>query len=797
MTSDERRATSDAWRTALALLTLWTLAAGAAAQSLPVMQSSFTGGELSPLAAARVDAERYYTSVATLTNLIAIPQGPAVRRPGTRYVAATDANNVARLLPFRYAVDDVYVLEFTANLMRVYRAHGLVVNDDDSIYELATPFDANELDDLQVWQSADVCYLVDGTDFPQKLVRTDHNDWSIAAAAIDDGPFLTENTTATTLAADATTGTDVNLVSSTPIFEAGHVGSYWKLRDLVAQQSTSANLGALDVNTTDLTCQAGNNFQWSVSGSFVGTVELRQSFDAGSTWTSYAILVSTSVASTTEVVYNNDTGRDCLVEARCTDYTSGTAKVSLWVHAYLHTGVVRITDYNDPCNVLCDVVRDLASTDATVRWSEGAWSGVRGYPRAIASYADRLVLASTTYQPLTLWFSATGDYESFDAGTGLDAESFGYTLGRAEQDPILWVTSQRSRGLVVGTTGNVFEVEPFDQTQGIKPSNPPTISNTLAVPCAAVAPVLADNILMVLQRGGRKVREVLYSYDADALVAPDVTLFAEHVTEGGVRGLTWSNQPYPILWSWRADGTLLSLVYDRNYQIAAWSTHTLGGSGVVQSACVVPGDEEDELWLVVARTIDGTAVRYVEYLCGWDWGEDQEDCFFVDSGLTYDSTAATTISGLGHLEGEGLAVLADGAPVDGLTVASGAITLPASASVIQAGLGYTSTLRTVRYDFAGEGGVTWHRRKRITRATVSFYETLGAKFGPSATSLVEPDWQGDAGGMLGAGVPALFTGDQEGTLEGRPQTDAAALTIVQEEPWPMTVRAIVGVLEIR
>jgi len=766
-------------------------------QTVPVMQSNFTGGELSPLAVARVDAERYWTSAATMENLIAVPQGPAVRRPGTRFVAATDSNNVARLMGFRYSSDDVYVLEFTDNLMRVYREHGLVLNDDDSIYELATPFDANEITDLQWWQSADTAYIVSGTDWPQKLVRTDHNDWSIGDAEIEDGPFLSENLTATTIAADATTGADVNLVASAAVWSAGHVGSYWKIRDLVGIQTVSATFDDVNDATTALTCQSGGNFQWSVSGSFVGTIDLQISYDEGSTWTAYATMVSTSVASTTDEVYDNDTGQDVQVRAFCTADTSGSASVRVWVHAYMHTGVVQITAVADANHATADVVRDLASTDATVRWSEGAWSGVRGYPRAIASYSDRLVLASTNHQPLTIWFSATAEYESFDAAAGDDADSFGYTLGRAQQDPILWLTAQRRRGLIAGTTGSILEIEPSDSAAGIRPSNPPTISNTLAIAAADLSPVVADNILLVLQRGGKKIREVLYSYDADSLVAPELTLFSEHVTGSGVAEMAWANQPYPILWCVRSDGSLASCTYDRNFQTVSWSRHTLGGSGVVESICTVPGTTEDELWLSVRRTIGGSTVRYVEYMAPWDFGSDPNDVYYVDCGLTYDSAAATTFTNLDHLEGQTLAVCADGAAADDEMVASGSVTLDHAASVVHAGLPYTSTLTTVRYDLPGQQGATWHRRKAIGQVTVSFYQTLGAKIGPTAALAQAIDWQAGSAGVLTGGAVALYSGDKDLSLSKSFATDAASVTIVQAEPLPMTVRAIVAIVEIR
>lgn len=783
--------------TVLIGLTLCMAAKAAFSQTLPVMQSNFTGGELSPLAMARVDAERYWTSAATMENLIAVPQGPAVRRPGTRFVAATDSNNVARLMGFRYSSDDVYVLEFTDHRMRVYREHGLVLNDDGSIYELATPFDADEIPRLQSWQSGNDCYLVSGSDWPQKLVRTDHNDWSIADAEIEDGPFLTENLTATTIAASATTGTDVNLVSTAPLWSAGHVGAYWKLRDLVGIQTRSATVKEEEEGTTSLTCQANGHFQWSVSGSFVGTIDLQISYDQGQTWATYTTMTSSNIASTTDEVYDNDTGQDVLVRAWCTSYTSGAASVRVWIHAYMHTGVVKITAVTDPNHAVADVVRTLASTDPTVRWSEGAWSQVRGFPRAIAAYGDRLVLASTEHQPLTIWFSATAEYESFDAASGDDADSFGYTLGRAQQDPILWLISQRRRGLIAGTTGSILEIEPADNTAGIRPSNPPTISNTLAVASADVAPVVADNILLVLQRGGKKVREVLYSYDADSLVAPDLTLFSEHITGSGVTEMAWANQPYPILWCARADGGLASCTYDRNFQTVSWSRHALGGSGVVESICTVPGAIDDELWLSVRRTVNGSTVRYVEYLAPWDFGTDQNDVYFVDCGLRYDAEAAKTFTGLGHLEGETVAICADGAAEDDRTVSNGSVTLDDDASVVAIGLPYTSTLTTVRYDLTGQQGATWHRRKAVGQVTVSFYQTLGAKVGPTAALAQSLDWSRGAFGVLTGGAAALFTGDKDLGLSRSFATDSAAVTIVQDQPLPMTVRAIVALVEVR
>ncbi len=777
------------------------------AETLPVLQSSFTGGELSPLAAARVDAQRYYSSATTLENMIALPQGPAVRRPGTIYAGTTRGNVTARLLPFRYSAADCYVLEFTAAHLRVWRNHGLVTNADATVYDLTTPFTGTEVADLQTWQSGDVLYLASPSRWPQKLARTDHNDWDLNDLPADDGPFLAENLTATTIAASATTGSGITLTSSAPVFAAGHVGSYWRLRDLVGIQTVTGTLAVVDTNSAELVCQAAQNFQWEIHGTFTGTVQLQLSYDSGATWAAYTMLSSTSSATTTETVFDNDTGQDVSLRVRCTAYTSGTISYQLWTHAYMHTGVAQVTAYVDPCTVTATVVRTLAATDATVYWSEGAWSTVRGFPRSICGYSDRLVLASTLHQPLTLWFSRTGNYESFDRGESLADESFAYTLGRSEQDPIVWLLSHQRRGLLAGTTGSILELVPLDTTQSIKPDNPPTVGNVLAIPCASVAPVLADNVLLVLQRGGRQVRELLYSADVEGLVAPDLTLFAEHLlaplytptsASGSLTALAWQRDPVPVLWGVRSgDGALVSCVYDRNYQMVSWSHHHLGGSAVAKSVCVIPGAYEDELWLVVYQPVTALNNAYfVEYLAPWRWGAADHDAHFVDSGLLYDGAPATTISGLGHLAGAGVALCADGEALTGTVALGGTVTLTHAASVVHVGYAYTSTLQTVRYDFSGAAGATWARRKTIPKATVSFYQTLGATVGPDTSHLQPLDWQA-AGSVVYAGVPAFFTGDREINLPTSYETDHAVLVIRQTQPWPLTVRAIAATVEVQ
>ena len=137
----------------------------------------------------------------------------------------------------------------------------------------------------------------------------------------------------------------------------------------------------------------------------------------------------------------------------------------------------------------------------------------------------------------------------------------------------------------------------------------------------------------------------------------------------------------------------------------------------------------------VKREIDGSTVRHVEFLKPIEFGTDVTDAFFLDSGLTYDSTATTTITGLNHLEGEIVSVLADGSSHPDKTVSGGSITLDRSASKVHVGFGYRSTVETLRIEAGADDGIAQGKIKRIHGVTVRFFNTVGAEMGPDTSNL--------------------------------------------------------------
>ena len=128
----------------------------------------------------------------------------------------------------------------------------------------------------------------------------------------------------------------------------------------------------------------------------------------------------------------------------------------------------------------------------------------------------------------------------------------------------------------------------------------------------------------------------------------DLTILAEHVASGGLTDMVWQQEPELILWFVHSDGTLVGLTYDRANGAVGWHQHPLGDSGVVESITAIPSGAEDQVYVSVKRTIDGSTVRHICYLKPIDFGTDIEDAFFVDSGLTYTGSDTTSITGLNH-----------------------------------------------------------------------------------------------------------------------------------------------------
>jgi hypothetical protein len=495
-----------------------------------------------------------------------------------------------------------------------------------------------------------------------------------------------------------------------------------------------------------------------------------------------------SVGQTTTVTFSSTTGINTNQGFLSTD-------VGRLVH--IQDGHLKITSVTSPTVIVGTVIKDLGvSSSAVTDFALGSFSDTTGYPSCVTFFEQRLVFAASLSQPQTIFFSKSGDYENFDDnyhGTVADDDAIVYTIASNQVNAIRFMTATRT--LIIGTAGGEFAVTGGSTSSGvaITPTNI-AINKQSNHGAANVDGIAVGNATIFLQRAKRKLRELAYNFDVDGYVAPDLTILAEHITKTGITQMAYQEEPNSIIWCVRTDGELLGLTYQREQQVVAWHRHIFGGAfgsgnAVCESVAVIPTDDSEyQVWVVIKRTVDGSTVRYVEYLNNFDFDETDDTSFnFLDSQLAYNGSATTTITGLDHLEGQTVSVLADGATHPNKTVSSGSITLDRSATKVKVGLGYTSLLQTMRLDVGSQDGTSQGRTKRIFDVTIRMYESIGVEVGPDLNNMERIPFRSSADEMdEGIGV---FTGDKEVEFRGNYETDGFVY-VRQTQPLPLTILSL-------
>jgi hypothetical protein len=447
-------------------------------------------------------------------------------------------------------------------------------------------------------------------------------------------------------------------------------------------------------------------------------------------------------------------------------------------------GVFKVTSFTNSTHVDATVINDLGGISAVTTWSEGAWSAYRGFPSCLSFYEQRLLFAATPNQPQTIWGSKSGDYVNFaPEATITDAGPFTYTIASNEVNAIYWLVPARI--LIAGTAGGEFKVSGSTTGESLTPTRV-TIRQDTAYGVANIKPQTVGNVVLFVQRHGRKLRELTYDFASDSYVAPDLSIVNEHLTYPSIIDMAFMRDPFQILWVVRSDGVLLAMIYERAQKVVGWTRHVTDGK--VESVATIPGSSQTEVWLIVNRTIGGVTKRYVELLEDFiNADTDRKYYFFVDSGLTYDGAPTTVISGLDHLEGKEVAVLADGAVHPRKTVTSGSITLDYAASVVQVGLPYVGNLVKTNLEGGSQQGTAQGKIKRIHDVAVRLDNSFGGKIGPDADNL-ELLCMRSMDDVMDT-LPPMVTGDVIANFRGEYNT-SGQIMIKQDLSLPLTICAL-------
>lgn len=794
------------------------------------IQPTFTGGEIAPGLQGRVDLQKYATGVNKCLNGIIHPQGGVSNRSGFRYIARPKyANKRCRLVGFEFSATQAYMIEIGDRYARFYFNSGQIAVTSAGgwvtttvypvgtyvdfggtiyycivahtggvfatdlaagnwvaqvIYEVPLPYLEADLSELKFTQSVDVLYITHPDYPPKTFTRHGHTDWRLADFAFIRGPFMPENISATTLASTVLyPGTSGTLIASTNFFTADHVGSIWEIEHDFPSQTLS---GAFTSNTSSTVLVGMGAWRLITHGTWAGKITVEKSLNGGSSWVEVRVFTSSSDFNPNTFGTDDNDGAAAIYRVTMSGYVSGTCNYDLTLDASTVRGIVKATAYLGPTNLSVTVVQQVGATSAVTSWSEGSWSNERGWPATVAFMEDRLAFGRTPAEPQTVWFSKTGEYINFGVSDPLvDSDSISVSLPSRKLNGVetivplgqLLVLTRSSEWSIGGSNG-----EPISPTTINTKSHGFRGTNGIDV-------CVIGNRAVYVQPQGTVVRDIGFEFSSDSYTGDDISLISSHLFAGyEITELCYQQEPDSLIWAIRSDGQMLSATYVREQQVLAWSHHRT--DGIFESVATIPGDGFDQLWVVVKRGAD----RFVELQSERMASDAPEDQFFVDCGITYDDVPANVITGLDHLEGRAVSILADGIVVPRQVVTSGQITLATDASIVHVGLLYGFAVETLRLEREQRDGTLMGRKSRVSHVNVRVLNTRGGTLGPNSDELydIEPELKK----LLTIEDPkALASGDIKHTIASD-WDNGGRVFFLQNKPLPATILAFMPVLTV-
>lgn len=829
------------------------------------LQTNFNAGELSPQVYGRPDLAKYENGLKKLFNTVCLMHGPATRRPGIEYIAGTKTNSsAARLLDFEFSITQAYMLEFGATYIRFFRNGGAILHtatitnvtlnnpikitatnryvngqsitisevvgttelngntytvanvssadyelsgidgtsgfsgytsdgEAEGIYEIASPYAAADLDGLDWTQSADTMYLDNGDYHPRELSRSDHDNWTLTKSSFVDGPYNAENDTSTTMTPSGTTGTITITASATTGINSDDGFKSTDVDRLISiLQDTTWGIAKITVFLTDKTVTALVLTDFK-DGTSVDTWKIGAWSDTDG-WPKF-------------ITFDND--RLCHGASDTYPQREWQSKVGLY------------TDFGVSSTTVADDGLDLtlgAKKINVIQWM----TSVRRL--ALGTTGAEWWLTNSTGDGQITALSKQAVPGSYNGSSAIKPVEIGSTI----------IYLQRFQK-VLGELIYSFETDSYQGDILTIIAEHLTRSNTISRMVFQRNPW---RVLWCLRDDGKLMGLTYYKEQ-------DVWGWHLHETDGVIESLsvipgTSSDELWMIVNRTIDDSTVryverLHTVFnpdptdDTTDAFFVDSGDTLDGriaiTGITNADPCVITTTSAHGWsnadtirirkVVGVEDDDGDTLgaglnnfEFVVRNVGAQTAElELESVDFDSSDLTeYSSggTAAvnvTSISGLDHLEGESVTILADGSPVANQTVASGSITLPHGASVVHVGMNFISEIITfppsVTTPAKAAGGVvagfSVGSMSRITNIILHMFESLGFKYGPDEDNLFEQAFADD---NVPLGQPApMLSGFTEDTSFDGPFSRDPNILIRQDQPLPMTILGIYADIE--
>lgn len=757
---------------------------------------SFNAGELSPYLDARSALDKYQSGCQTLKNFITLPYGAVIRRPGTRYMGlAKHADKQCRLIGFNFSATTNFILEMGEEYLRFWSNGEFVqdpLNPGDPL-EVATPYQEEDLREIQYVQVNDIMYFTHPDYEPRKLSRLADDEWTFVVVPWLWPPFLDENDGEDTIAPTALTGSGITLYASAPTWRPEHVGAYWMIgfrRDADSFVEKPLGAGAGESDPISII----GDWELTTYGNWKGTLKVERRIGSASPWEVIRTYKNSAVGERNVSTTGNE---DRLCELRLNwngaDVGENDPNARLEAGDNRHYGCVKITGYTSAIEVTADVVVDLFGTASTKIWAEGAFSAVQGYARTVCLHEQRIVFGGTRRKPLSIWGSSVDDFENFRYDVN-DDSGFLFTLAANESNPCNWLISQGG-SLLIGTAGDEWTLAGADKAQVLGPTNVQAKRQS-SYGSKYLQAKIVNEVALFVQRQGRKVRELTYSFEKDGWVAPDLNILASHITDGEILETAFQQQPDAIFWCVTGAGKLIGMTYERDQNVVGWHRHETVGE-FESVATIYGGSGADEVWFSVKRTFNGETRRYIErfdpnFRAIFEAGTFEQWCYLDCARDRGGAFVTEEITDLEEFEGQELGVYADGAVQPSKTVTGGVLTLETPAFSVLYGLNFESILKPMKLDIPLQDGAASGRKGRIHKVIAQLYKSLGGEYSTDGEEFFSFQYR-TAEDLMDA-APPNFTGNQD-VYTGSNYRDAVNITIRQTQPLPLCVIALVARLD--
>jgi len=738
--------------------------------------SAFIGGEVSPKARGRADLPQYKQACEIIENMIVFPQGGVGKRPGSQHLYGDqDTETVlntalpqVKLIPFIISKTESYIIVITTDTTQ--GAKGIFV------YDHAT----GTLNTPTIQFSSDAETQFAGYNTSDKVREVSYAQYGNAV-------FLAQASAIPIAIEKKSTNNFQGYFFLVPFWGFATLGKDYSVTPTSAQKAIAWPYQ--DVNTSAATYACG-----STSGTF----------NMSRSGTPDISLTSGCVGSMIRM-----TGDSAAV--------TGAA-------------VINSLGLGGAINVTSRVT--FEDTNPSTLFHYSSWSDQFGWPRSVCFFEGRIVYGGNSYFPNGIWASRSANIADMrqqhwvqdSPSTVTNDDPYSFTIASSELNAIQWMSP--SKNLVIGTLGREYLAFGPDPATAMGPLNY-NFSAESAIGSKAIQPLRVDNALIYVQRSGRRIREFIFNFQEDSFKSVDISRLAEHMSRRTLENLVqedvdnfgppeyismcFQNSDDPVIWCVDANGGLIGITRSRETEMVAFHYHKLGGSfndgsnvrqPWVLDACVVPNNDgtHDDLILAVMRTVDGGTVTTLERI-----GRVFElDAVFNDSTsiankmvfsdnaklvlATVPGTPQLVYSGFDYLEGETVALVADGKYMGTAEVTSGDITLPYAAEELVAGLPYTAILKPMNVNLGSVLGSSQATPKSMDTITIRFNRTIGAKFGSSVSDVEEIQFRDPMAAQDDA--IALFTGDKEMTFKEGWDT-VRHVVVVQDLPLPMNVDCVI------